>query len=119
LIADPHKELLGLLEKKYTLRLHTSFIKDIIFFDNESHLVYYRKKKYKDHYNFIRCEKTQIGENFIEKMRTVDYKEYSSMLKMNSQNKHILKRKRNSFIFKGNLLCLDEMEVEDISFVVC
>lgn len=119
LIADPHKELLNLLEKKYSLKLHTSYIKDIIFFDNESHLVYYRKKRYRDHYSFIRCEKTQIGDSFVEKMRSVDYKEYISMLKMDSRNKHILKRKRSSFIFKGNLLCLDEMAVEDISFAVC
>lgn len=52
-------------------------------------------------------------------MRPIDYKEYSSMLKLTSSNKHVLKRIWNTFIFKGNLLCLDEMEVEDISFVVC
>ena len=42
IVANPEMELIPLLSKKYNLKVHNFELKDVIFFQNDRHVIYYR-----------------------------------------------------------------------------
>lgn len=60
-------ELIPLLVKKYNLKVHNFDIKDVIFFQDEDHVVYYRQRVEKNLFTYVRCEKSKEHGQYLEK----------------------------------------------------
>lgn len=119
LIANTDKKLSDILENKYGIKLYEFYIKDIIFFKEETNqLTYYRRRKQKNMTSYIRCEKSIVDGKIFEKRRQVGYREFLNVKNLYTPNKYVNKKIRHSFMYNKINFILDTLNVDGIDLSI-
>jgi hypothetical protein len=93
ILKNKDKDFVKIIKKKLNVKVYSFYLEDVIFFNSETEVVYYRKREQENGIaTFIKCKKNMNGGKYYENRRGTSYREFLSMRNL-ANKKGILSKK--------------------------